>query len=689
MSRAGVAAGSSLARGIAGLLLAVVAAIPAPAALAEDPRLQLEDVFELEYASSPEISPDGTRVVYVRNFMDRMKDRQRSSLWLVGADGADHRPLTTGEADDGSPRWSPDGGRLAYTSSRQGSTQLWVRWMDTGQTARLSQLERPPRGLAWSPDGTRLAFVAFVSEPASPLVELPAPPKGAEWAEPPKVIRNLTYRADGGGYLENGHTQVFVIPAEGGTARQLTEGPFDHGGPLSWADDRHLVLVANRHDNWEYDPADTEVMVLDTETAELRALTSRHGPDGGAVASPDGRWVAYTGYDERYQGYQRTLLSVVPRAGGEARVLTAALDRSVGSSTWSSDSRHVYFQYDDLGETKVGRVGLDGVIETVTTGLGGLSLGRPYTGASFSLARDGSIAFTATRPDRPADVAVLPPGGGEARRVTALNEDLLGARRLGSVEEIWVESSFDRRRIHGWVVKPPDFDPARKHPLVLEIHGGPFAAYGPHFAAEVQLFAAAGYVVLYMNPRGSTSYGEELGNLIHHAYPSQDYDDLMSGVDAVIAQGSVDPERLYVTGGSGGGVLTAWIVGKTERFRAAVVAKPVINWASFVLTTDFADTAAKYWFPALPWEDYQHYWQRSPLSLVGNVTTPTMVLTGEEDYRTPMAESEQYYQALRLRGIDTALVRIPGASHSITARPSQFQAKVAYILAWFARFGGG
>jgi dipeptidyl aminopeptidase/acylaminoacyl peptidase len=686
VSHAGNAAGSPIARWAGALLLGMAGAIPAVPAPAQDPLLQLADVFELEYASAPEISPDGARVAYLRRSMDRMKDRERSRLWLVDAGGGDHRPLTAGEADDGSPRWSPDGTRLAYVSSREGSAQLWVRWMDTGQTARLSQLERAPRGLAWSPDGTRIAFLAFVPEPVPPLAELPAPPEGAEWAERPKVIRNLTYRADGGGYLENGHAQVFVIPAEGGTARQLTEGPYDHQGPLSWADDRHLVLVANRHENREYDPADTEVMVLDTESGELRALTSRHGPDGGAVASPDGRWVAYTGYDERYQGYQRSVLSVVPRAGGEPRVLSGALDRSVGALAWSADSRHVYFQYDDLGETRVGRAGLDGTIETVASGLGGESLGRPYTSGSYSLARDGSLAFTLSRADRPADVAVQR-AGGEARRVTALNEDLLGARQLGVVEEIWVESSFDRRRIHGWVVKPPGFDPAKEYPLVLEIHGGPFAAYGPHFAAELQLYAAAGYVVLYMNPRGSTSYGEELGNLIHHAYPSQDYDDLISGVDAVIAQGFVDPQRLYVTGGSGGGVLTAWIVGKTDRFRAAVVAKPVINWASFVLTTDFADTAAKYWFPVLPWDDFQHYWQRSPLSLVGNVTTPTMLLTGEADYRTPIAESEQYYQALRLRGIETALVRIPGASHSITARPSQFQAKVAYILAWFERFG--
>jgi dipeptidyl aminopeptidase/acylaminoacyl peptidase len=501
VSHAGNAAGSPIARWAGALLLGMAGAIPAVPAPAQDPLLQLADVFELEYASAPEISPDGARVAYLRRSMDRMKDRERSRLWLVDAGGGDHRPLTAGEADDGSPRWSPDGTRLAYVSSREGSAQLWVRWMDTGQTARLSQLERAPRGLAWSPDGTRIAFLAFVPEPVPPLAELPAPPEGAEWAERPKVIRNLTYRADGGGYLENGHAQVFVIPAEGGTARQLTEGPYDHQGPLSWADDRHLVLVANRHENREYDPADTEVMVLDTESGELRALTSRHGPDGGAVASPDGRWVAYTGYDERYQGYQRSVLSVVPRAGGEPRVLSGALDRSVGALAWSADSRHVYFQYDDLGETRVGRAG----------------------SGSYSLARDGSLAFTLSRADRPADVAVQR-AGGEARRVTALNEDLLGARQLGVVEEIWVESSFDRRRIHAAGLRPGEEVPAgARDPR------RPVRRLRPALRAELQLYAAAGYVVLYMNPRGSHQLRRGASATIHHAYPSQDYDDLMSG----------------------------------------------------------------------------------------------------------------------------------------------------------------
>jgi len=254
---------------------------------------------------------------------------------------------------------------------------------------------------------------------------------------------------------------------------------------------------------------------------------------------------------------------------------------------------------------------------------------------------------------------------------------------LGKVESFWYESSHDDRKIHGWLVKPPGFDEKKKYPLILEIHGGPFANYGDRFAAEVQLYAAAGYVVLYVNPRGSTSYGLDFAALIDHNYPSQDYDDLMSGVDAILERGYVDSKRLYVAGGSGGGVFSSWIVGKTDRFRAAVVAKPVINWYSFVLTADHYNYFARYWFGKFPWEAPQEYLRRSPLSLVGNVSTPTMLMTGEVDYRTPISESEQFYQALKLRKVDTALVRVPDASHGIAARPSHLIAKVAHVLRWF------
>jgi dipeptidyl aminopeptidase/acylaminoacyl peptidase len=366
--------------------------------------------------------------------------------------------------------------------------------------------------------------------------------------------------------------------------------------------------------------------------------------------------------------------------------LTAALDRSIEDAAWAPDGRSLYFSYEDRGEMKLARVGLDGKLTAIAGNLGSGSLDRPYVGGSFSVADDGSVAHTTGSAVRPNDVALTDRKRG-TRQLTRLNDGLFAGRKLGETRALSVTSSFDGRPIGAWLTTPPDFDPTRKYPMILEIHGGPFAAYGPVFSTDYQLYAAAGYVVLAVNPRGSTSYGAEFANLIHHRYPSEDYDDLMSAVDAAIREGYVDPDNLFVTGGSGGGVLTAWIVGRNQRFAAAVSQKPVINWASTVLTTDVSDFMTKYWFPKLPWEDPQGYWARSPLSLVGSVKTPTMVLTGERDFRTPFSDSEQYYQALQLAGVPTALVKVPGASHGgLTARPSQSAAKASTILAWFERY---
>jgi len=659
--------------------------------LQDDARFEPADVFELEYASDPRIAPDGQRVVYVRNFMDVMTDRRRSNLWIVDVASGDHRPLTSGEDNHVAPRWSPSGDRLLYASNADGSSQLYVRWMDTGQSAKLTRLEHPAADLAWSPDGRWIAYSAFVPEKSASFVTMPKKPEGAEWAPAAKVVDDFQYRADGGGYLDDGHRQLFVVAADGGTPRQLTFDDWDHAAP-SWMPDG-TALVFHANDDEIATPQDTDLYRLTLADGAIEPLTDRFGPDENPRVSPDGEWIAYTGYDDRKQGYQVTSLWVMQADGSEPRCWTGELDRSVANVRWTSPER-LAFSYADRGETRLATVSLDDTSPRVLAGgVGGTSLGRPYASGSFSAAvrSDGSlgVAFTRTTPNRPSDVAVHVQQGDdfEARVLTRLNDDLFARKQLAEVGELWTESSHDGLPIQAWVAKPPGFDPEEQYPLILEIHGGPFANYGPRFAAEIQLYAAAGYVVVYANPRGSTSYGEAFGNAIHHAYPGHDYDDLMSVVDAVIERGYVDPGRLYVTGGSGGGVLTSWIVGTTDRFRAAVVAKPVIHWTSFVLTADAYAFFTQYWFPGLPWEHHEHYWQRSPLARVGHVTTPTMLLCGEEDYRTPISETEQYYQALKLRGVETRLVRIPGASHGIAARPSHLIAKVLHVLAWFERHG--
>ena len=649
---------------------------------------QPEHIFELEYADDPRISPDGSEIVYARTSMDIMTDRAQTNLWITNYDGSGHRPLVTGDGNYASPRWSPDGKRLVYIATdERGKRQIFLRWMDNGQTTMLTHLQESPGGVSWSPNSQWIAFNMFVPEPAKPFADLPNQPEGAKWAPPATTYERLIYRRDVGGFLPIGHSQIFILPAEGGTPRQMTDSPYNHEGTPQWTpDSQHLLISANRRDDWEYRSLDSEVYEITIADRSVQQLTDRRGPDNNPVASPNGQLIAYTGFDDRFQGYQVDKLYVMNRDGSGSKLIADQLDRDIQNLQWSSDGQGLFFQYDTEGNTRVAFVTLDGKITDLATDVGGLSLGRPYSGALFTVAKDGRFAFTHSTPKHPADVAS---GGnnGQTRRITHLNDDLLSQVDPGEVEEIWYSSSHDGLAIQGWIVKPPEFDTNRKYPLILEIHGGPFANYGDRFAAEYQLYAAAGFVVLYTNPRGSTSYGQDFGNAIHHAYPGNDYYDLMSGVDELISRGYIDEKQLFVTGASGGGVLSSWIVGHTDRFAGAVAQKPVINWYSWVLTADMGGTVGlNYWLPDAPWNALEHYMQRSPIHHVGNVVTPTMLITGEVDWRTPMSESEQFYQALKIQKIPAMLVRIPEGNHGFESRPSHLISKVQHILAWFNRY---
>lgn len=674
------------ARSLAFILASVLSAAAFPSvAEPAKPVFKPLDVFDLQWVADPQISPDGRNIAYVRMRLDIKTDKPRGVIWLTGVDGKHARPLS-GADHNMNPRWSPDGTRIAYLgTSTDGSNQLFVYWVDSNVTTAISHFTESPLSLAWSPDGRSLAFTMPVKAERKPLkVELPDAPKGANWAEPPKLIDRMVYRVDGEGYLPNSFSQLFVVAADGGAARQLTHGDYDHQGTPAWsADGKSVLIAANRRADADYEPIDTEIYRVDLSDGSIRALTDRRGPDYEPMVSPDGKRIAYLGFDDKRLGYQATQLYVMDSDGTHSRSLTASLDRDAAAPRWSGDGKQLVFQYDDHGSIKLAAIDLGGKMRILAGDLGGADITRPYTGGSFSLAANGRFAYTKATSEAPAALATGT-SAHDIATLTALSENLLRERTMGAVEEIAFDSSVDGRKIQGWIIKPPNFDPSVKYPLLLEIHGGPFASYGASFTAELELYAAAGYVVLYLNPRGSTGYGEEFADLIHHDYPDKDFDDLMSGVDTVVKKGHVDPKRLFVTGGSGGGVLTAWIVGHTDRFRAAVVVKPVINWASFVLTADMSNYFYRYWFDGYPWDHVQEYWKRSPLAYVGNVHTPTMLMTGEVDYRTPSGEAEQFYEALKLRKIDTALVRVPNASHDISARPSLLIAKVSYILAWFA-----
>jgi dipeptidyl aminopeptidase/acylaminoacyl peptidase len=643
--------------------------------------LQYDDVFELEFVSDPQPDAKGEQIVFVRNWMDRQTDRRRMTLWLSSADGKMLQALTDKDINAASPRWAPDNNRLAYIANGQ----IHVKWLDSGRSSQLGQLQHNPANLNWSPDGKWLAFTMFTPKQVKAPVSLPGKPENADWAKSPIYIDNKQYRADGAGYLKAGYQHIYIMAADGGSAIQLTEGDFNHGGALSWSkDSKALYFSANRHDNWQSQPVNSEIFQLTLADRKLTQLTDRNGPDSRPAVSPDGKLIAYVGYDDRKLAHQANRLYVMNTDGSNIRNLTEDLDRAIDDFQWLANSKALYISYDSEGKGILAEQPLSGKRNILADDLGGGSYSRPYSGGQFAAASNGLIAYTQMSTQRPAELAVI--NKRNKQRLTDLNADLLFARDIGKVEEFWYSSSVDERKLHGWIIYPPEFDANKKYPLILEIHGGPHTAYGPHFAMELQLMAAQGYVVLYTNPRGSTSYGEDFANLIHHNYPSQDFNDLMDGVDAVLAKGFINDKELFITGGSGGGVLTTWSIAHTDRFAAAVAVNPVINWFSFVLNADMYSYFSQYWFPGLPWEMPEHYLKHSPIAHVGKVKTPTMLFTGESDHRTPISETEQYYQALQLRGIDTAMVRVPGASHALHTRPSNLMAKPAYIIHWFEKY---
>lgn len=668
------------------LLTSFLVTIQASAQLQK--KFEYLDVFELEYTGDPQISPNGDYVVYRRTGFDIMEDRSKGNLWIVRTDDRkNHRKLTAREGNEGQARWSPSGDRIAFVSSTDEGSEIYVYWVATGAIAKLTQLENSPSSISWSPDGKQIAFTMKVNSEAPVIAKMPAKPKGAKWAAAARITDRLKHEADGVGYLKPGFTHIFTIPSEGGSPRKMTSWDRNHGGSLSWSPNgRKIFFSANLNEDWEYDFRNTEVYAINTETLLYETFTERPGPDGSPRMSPDGKYIASIGFKDKVQTYQVRKLELMDARGKNKRVLSSNLDRSIQNIQWAGDSKGLYFMYNDRGKTKLAYIDLNGNVVDIVDNVGGTTLGRPYASGSYSISNNGKIAYTISYPDRPADIAITKKGQNGAKVITGINDDLLSYRFIGPVDEIWYKSSVDGRDLQGYIVYPPNFDKRKKYPLIVENHGGPILNYGPHFSAEIQLYAAAGYIVFYPNPRGSTSYGEEFGNLLYNNYPGQDYNDVMDGVDAVIKRGKVDKDELYVTGGSAGGIMTAWIVGKTNRFNAAVVTKPVVNWISKTLVADNYYGYANSRYPGQPWENFEGYWKFSPLSLVGNVETPTMVMVGMNDLRTPPSEAKQLYHALKLRKIETVLVEIPEASHNIASRPSNLITKIAHTLAWFEKF---
>ena len=660
------------------LMAAVVVAVMFSPDLAAQTKLRVldKDTFmNMESLGNPAIAPDGSQIVFTRTWVDKVKDQSRSNVWVIDTAGTRLRELTRGSWRDTAPVWSPDGSKIAFLSGRDGTTQIHVLFVATGELAQLTHVERTPGDMVWSPDGRQLAFASFVpdEDPILP-VTLPRKPRGAEWAKGATIVDSLTWARDGEGPVEDGFTHVYTIDAiAGGTPRQMTDGTFNHAGP-EWSADGQVIYVSGiRKPEAEYLRGDSEIYAIDLKTLAVTALTDRKGPDSNPAVSPDGQWIAYTGYDDKsYTSHVSSLL--MDKSGGQKRVWAEKLNDSPSSTTWAPDNTGVYFQVRELGSTSIYFAPVSGPSKKLTDGA------RVLNG--LSIARNGNAASVRTTPLEPGRLVTFNiKDPAQMKPIVDVNADVLEGRSLGQVEELWFASK-DGLKVQGWLVKPVGFEPGKKYPLVLWIHGGPWSMYDVGFNWNYQNFAGQGYAVLYTNPRGSTGYDQDFVNGIQYSYPGKDYDDLMAGVDAAIARGFVDEKNLFVCGGSGGGVLTAWIVGHTTRFAAAVSMRPVINWHSFVGTTDGPSWYRQ--FQKYPWEDPMEYAVRSPLHYVANVTTPTMVMTGEADLRTPMRQSEEYYRALKMLKKETLLVRMPDEYHG-WRRPSHQLLQQLYLLAWFEK----
>ena len=670
---------------IVALAATLALSLPQPMAAQEQAgRLTPELYFEWEEVRpfllaggmGPQISPDGRHVLYERRHIDKLKDRWVSELHIVGADGTRSRRLT----DGGGAVWSPDGGRIAFVrADDNGVPQIFVRWMDAeGAETQISQLAQAPGGLAWSPDGRTLAFSMTVLSEPEWTVEIPGRPEGAEWTAEPKVVTRPNYRRDYVGYTDGGYRHVFVLPASGGTPRQLTDGDWNHGGPVWSADGSEIFFSALREPDSDHRFRESEIYATSVATGAIRQLTTRAGADHSPTPSPDGRLIAYLGHDETDDAYYADNIHVMNVDGSGVREIATDRDRDPSGLRWAADGSGVYYNAPDGGAENLYFAPLDGPVRQITEGEHYLTV--------YSMAANGTAAGVLSSASEPGDVLVFEvESADDISKVTDVNGDLLDHVELGEVEDLWYTSS-DGLEIQGWIVKPPGFDPSQKYPLMLAIHGGPHGRYGfgtPYMWYEWQLEAASGYVVLYTNPRGSSGYGSEFGNEIENAYPGMDYDDLMAGVDAVLERGYVDEANMFVYGCSGGGVLTAWVVGHTDRFAGASSECPVTNWLSFVGTTDGLGWYNN--FEHLPWEDPSEHLRRSPLMYVGNVTTPTLLITGEGDLRTPMGQTEEYYQALQMLKVPTAMVRLQDEWHAYFNRPTNTIRTWMYRMDWFRR----
>ena len=688
--------------------LAILTLLSAPAfsgASGTDKRaITQKDILDFHWVIGPQMSPEGSKIVYTYVTTTPKNDGYQTSLWIVAVNGSSPaRQLTAGPRDT-SAQWSPDGKTIAFVRSeptvegRRPSGQIYLLSLEGGEARPLTDLPRGAAGPVWSPDGKSMAFS---SSTTAKDLEKKTP---EEPASDVRVILKAAYRANGGGYTQSERAshiwvvEVPVVPGVAQKARQITSGPFSEVDAIWAKDSAKIYYTSNREPEPYYKAQDSDVYAVAAAGGEPVKVASIDGPIRGLSISPDGKRLAFVGTltGTPIRSYSQPDLWVMPLDGASSpRNLTVDYDFDIGGGVggdqhapaggqaggkpfWTADGSAIVVGSSEEGKTNLVRVDASsGRVTAYTKGNHDL--------LTYTVSADASkVAAVISTPTNIGDVFCF---DGSFHQLTKINDTLFSGLKMSEPEMIWT-TSFDGKKIQSWVQRPPDYDAAKKYPLILNIHGGPHAAYGYTFDHEFQWMAAKGYIVLYPNPRGSTSYGQDFANIIQYHYPGDDYKDLMAAVDDVIARGWVDPKKMGVTGGSGGGVLTNWVIGHTDRFAAAVSQRSIANWSDFWYTADFTLFQAT-WFKAAPWEDEADFKARSPITYIDKIKTPTMLIEGEVDFRTPPAAGgEQMFRALKYKHVPTTMVQFPGESHELSrsGKPNHRIERLEHIVAWFDKY---
>ncbi len=664
--------------------------------------ISAQDLYNLHLITDCQISPDGERVVFCVQRVDQENEKKYTNLWLVPTAGGEPRQFTHGDQVDSHPRWSPDGGQIAFLSNRGDADQpqIYLIPLGGGEARQLTDMKGEFNTFAWSPDGQQL--VCQFQKKDQEAIEREQDEHKKELGVVARHITRIFFKVDGSGYLPQERWHLWTIDAQTGQARQLTDGPVHDEIEPAWSPDgRAIAFCSNRSPDPDLDPDVIDLFVIPAAGGEMRRIETPLGPKEKPSFSPDGKWIAYLGHEGCGQWWKNTHVWIVPADGsGEARNLTASFDVTVSSWTandmpghlpllppvWSQDGRRLYVQVTQHGNTFLQAVDVTDPDQGLETIVGENGVVGPF---NFDRERTGLAYFHADMTDlgqvwmREVSRGTV----GDPRPLTQVNTSLLQARDLGHFEEIWFKGS-DGNDLQGWILKPPGFDPANQYPSILEIHGGPRVQYGNYFMHEFYTLAAHGYVVYFCNPRGGLGYGEEHAKSIVNNWGTADYEDLMAWADLVQALPYIDPDRMGVTGGSYGGYMTNWIIGHTDRFKAAVTQRCVSNLISMYGSSDFNWDIQSEFGDQPPWENFENYWRQSPLKYVGRVKTPTLVIHSEQDMRCAIEQGEQMFVALKRLGVETEMVRFPDEPHGLSrgGRTDRRIVRLHHILRWFDRY---